>query len=112
MLDTLGDGFNPKTRGGHIRYKANDDPEESDGPADCVVAPHTVPVENQGQGETLTENKSGEQDEDKGCDVVEELEEEDGADDFERREFSQGACARWFPPTGRHPFVSGDGGSC
>jgi hypothetical protein len=29
-----------------VRYKTNNNPEETDGPADGIVAPNTVPVEN------------------------------------------------------------------
>lgn len=62
-----------QSQGGDVRYKANNDPEKADGPADGVVAPNTVPVENQGEGELLAEHQSGEEDQDKSSDVVEEL---------------------------------------
>lgn len=39
------EGIDPISRG-DVRYKANNDPEEADGPADGIVAPNTVPIEN------------------------------------------------------------------
>ena len=88
-----------------VRNETRKDPDYPYDPALCNITSHRPPVEDQVEGEVLAEDEGGEGDEDDGCGVVGELEEEDGADYAERWEIGERTWTRGFPSPWRHRFL-------
>jgi hypothetical protein len=97
-----GVSFNGEKRGGRGKGRGQvheessvENPNKSHYPSLGGVSSYGRPVEEEVEGEARAGYEGGEEEED-GCgEVVERLQREDLAEDFERGEFGEGAGARW-----------------
>lgn len=70
----------------HLRKKRHQHPHNTHQPPQRIITPHTPPIQNKRRRDALPENQRREKDENGRDQVICNLEEENAADDLERRE--------------------------
>jgi hypothetical protein len=93
----------------NVRDKPIDNTQHADRPPQRVITPDTPPIEDQVRREVLPQYQGNKQAENEERGVVPQLQDQDGAEYLEWREFAEGARAGRFSPGTGH-FMESVGG--
>ena len=77
-----------------IPDKSNEQPNKPQGPSNCAVSPNTLPVKDKVEGELLPSDQRREKDQDDSGDIIHQLQQDDAANNLQRRKFSERASPR------------------